>query len=451
MKKTLIALSVALSVMAISATAPKAMAADQQLSPKLIYEIGGSSKIKRRKNRSVPVGGGLRWHNNLMCGNFDRSLSITNLLSGVTGQMEKLADDLLASVTGVISSWPMMEIARADPALYEFLQQGKLEASDIFNGSVASCREMSQRIIANDGDAVSEWVELSGYEDWMSSSSKEAVKDKDVVQVDEAVDNSKGDNGVSWVGGDKKGGKDQDPIELEKDTAMAGFNKLAGRDSKDKTSVEPNEKAPWFVEYWDTPEAAQEWISTVIGSTKLRTCQDCSRMETTSGKGVYAVIELEQSKVGKKIREMVASNTVTFTADELKAVSAPGFEVSQQVIEALRAENLYQDALIDRLSEEVAIASITEKLIAARRILIAGSREANVAQNPKAVELLQQRIKELGDEMELLQQDAALRGTTKQSVPVILLQRKSERESYRDTSQPEVIDGPVRRITGRGQ
>lgn len=107
MKKSVIALAVTAFFLTNGAVVSKASAAEDKLDPRLVFEIGGKAKIKQRRNRNIPVGAGVRWKTP-MCGNFDMSLSVTNILNGVTGQLEKLGDDLLASVTGALSNWPMM-------------------------------------------------------------------------------------------------------------------------------------------------------------------------------------------------------------------------------------------------------------------------------------------------------------------------------------------------------
>lgn len=427
----------------------KTYAAEERLDPRLVFEIGGKAKIKQRRNRSIPLGAGVRWKTP-MCGNFDMSLSVTNILNGITGELEQLGDDLVASVTGTISNWPMMEIARADPQLYEFLQQGKLEASEIFNASVATCEEMTDKIVQEGyGTAGSpgSWVETSGFEDWSNSD----PESEDVVQVEENVDKDKGDSGVKWVGGEKAAGKDQPPIETVSDTVKAGVNLLANRDVKSKSNLPNNDDAPWFAKFWKDPEEAAMWVTEIVGETKIRTCVDCERLETTPGTGVYAKMEKEQRRIEEELINLLNSPTIVYEAEDLAKVSAAGYSITQQVMEALKGESLYRGALVERLAEEVAIIDMVERLIAARRIMLSGLKEAHVAQNPDAVQIINARISELAGEMELLRQDAELRNSTKNSVAVTLLNRKAGRERFNDSSQSEGMAEAIRKITGRGR
>ena len=120
-------------------------------------------------------------------------------------------------------------------------------------------------------------------------------------------------------------------------------------------------------------------------------------------------------------------------------------------MEALKSESLYQDALVERLAEEVATVDMVERLIAARRIMLSGLKEAHVAQNPDAVKIITSRITELSEEMDLLRQDAELRASTKQSVAVTLLNRKAGREKYSGVAPSEDVADAIRKMTGRGQ
>jgi len=449
MKKSVIALAVTAFFLTNGAVVSKASAAEDKLDPRLVFEIGGKAKIKQRRNRNIPVGAGVRWKTP-MCGDFDMSLSVTNILNGVTGQLEKLGDDLLASVTGAISNWPMMEIARSDPQLYEFIQQGKLEASELFNASVASCEEMTDKMIREGygtGGSPGSWVEVSGFEDWGDSNHES----EDVVQVEENVDKDKGDGGVKWVGGDKAAGKNQPPIDTVADTVKAGVNLLANRDVKSRSSIPDNDRAPWFVKYWSSPGDAADWVTDIVGETTIRTCVDCERLKTTPGTGVYAKMEQEQRRIEDRLLVLLDTPITVYDPDTLKEISAPGYAITQQVMEALKSESLYQGALVERLAEEVATVDMVERLIAARRIMLSGLKEAHVAQNPDAVKIITSRITELGEEMDLLRQDAELRASTKQSVAVTLLNRKAGREKYNGVAPSEDVADAIRKMTGRGQ
>lgn len=421
-----------------------------EIQPWLVYEIGGKAKVKQRRNFNIPVGTGIRWKMP-QCGNFDMSLSITNIMNGITSDLENIGKELVASATGAVSNWPMTELARTDPQLYEMIQQGKLEASELFNTSVSSCEAVSSKVIKDGYGTVtqlSSWVDTSQFEAWASAASS----NDDIVQVDENIKKDAGKDGVTWMGGDKKGGENQAPIEVEKDAVRAGYNQLASRNVNDKSQLNANaDKTPWYAKYWESPKEAEEWISSVVGTTTIRTCEDCGeRLKTVPGKGVYPKIEEEQRRIEKLISKLVDNPKIDISKSDLDEVSAPGYEMTLQVIEGLRGEGVYRSVLIERLAEEVAITGTVERLIAARRLLLSGKREAYIAQNAEASKILDSRIGEIGAEMELLRQDAELRTSTKDSVAVKVLERLNQRSMAPSPSvAPTDISDALRDISGR--
>lgn len=449
-KKIVLFIAVAAAMGApVSGNANQTVIGEYELDPRIVFEIGGKAKIKQRRNRLIPVGAGVRWRTP-MCNNYDMSFSVTNILNGVTGQLDKLGRDLLASVTGAISNWPMMELARADPQLYEFIQQGRLEASELFNASVASCEEMTDKMIREgyeSGGSPGSWIYMSGFEDWSRSNPAQ----DDIVRVDETVNRNQGDSGVTWVGGKMAAGLNQPPIRVIADTTEAGAKLLSNQpvSSSSTRELPQGENSPWFSKYWATPEDAAKWVTDVVGETTLRTCVDCERLKTTPGKGVYAKLEEEQKRIEDRIVALLDSPLITYPQEELDKISAPGYGVTQQVLEALKGEVLYRQTLIERLAEEVATTDVVEKLIAARRILLSGLREAHIAQNPDAVRIITARINELGEEMNLLRQDAELRASTRQSVAVTILQRQSARSRATNSQAPDEMIEAIRAITGR--
>ncbi|MBL4262800.1 integrating conjugative element protein [Vibrio fluvialis] len=439
--KSLFGLSLALSVSGMSYAVPQ----KGELSPALSYELGGYSKRESRTNRSIPAAGALSWDNNIMCGNFDMSLSVTNAINGVSGELKKLQRDLLASATGIGASLLWVEMARSDPTLYETFQQGKLEASELFDVSVASCEATAQDLVS--GGSGEDWVKYSTFDDWrdLTKSGK-----KDAIAAKEDVEKNKGSLGVPWIGGAKKGGAGQKPIAVERDVVRAGYNSLAGRTATDTSSLKQNDATPGFSRYWKTPGEAEDWITMVIGETEVRTCSSCNRFSTKAGKGVYAYLDDQQTKTKTAILTLVKSNKPVFTSEELGKVSAPGMPVTQQVIEALKSENIYQDSLAEKLAEEVATTNVVEQLIAARQILIAGKRDAYVSDNKQAVEIIDERTRLIQEEMELIKQDIELRNATKQSVALMLLNRQSSRsETPRSGMSSDDSLDSINRMLGR--
>lgn len=419
-----------------------------EINPALSYEIGGYSKQGLRKNRNLPLKAGISWNNNLMCGNFDTSLSVSNVMNGVTSQLKKLEDDLISSATGLVSNSLWIELARSDPYLYELMQQGKLEALELFNISIASCEEMTNDVI--NGGGHDDWVRISGHEDWTKESKSGS---KDAVLTADNIEKNKGNNGVTWIDGEKRGGKGQKAIRVERDTVRAGYNLLARRNANDTSTLNSDDAAPAYATYWKSPQDAENWIVGIVGETDIRTCQNCERTETKAGRGVYAYLEESQDLMSKKIKRLIESSKTNYSQDELLSISAPGLPITQQVLEALKQETIYQSAMVDRLAEEVSVNNLVERLIAARQLLIAGQREAYISDNREASKLIEQKVKLIEGEMNLIRQDMELRKATRESVALTLLNRHSTRLRTSPLTQSGDKDSKdaIQKMTGRKQ
>lgn len=432
----------ALTMMAMMVTNQAFAVTSGEINPAISYEIGGYSKQNSRQNHSVPFSAALKWGKNGFCGAFDQSLSVSNILNNLSGKAKKLESDLVKTATGVISNGLWIELARLDPTLYEVLQQGKLDALEEFGLSIASCEQAAEDLAT--GGGADDWIQMSSKNDWFA-------KDHggDAVKAKENIEKNMGNSGIKWLDGKNRGGSGQPPIEVEKDIVLAGYNLLSGRTPTNTSSAD--DTGPSYTKFWKTPSEAQEWITDIIGTTEIATCTSCQKKKTKPGKGVYGYLERLQVEYQHKLEKLITSSRSNFTAEELEAVSSPGMVITQQIIEALRLETLYQKPLTEKLAEEIATNDVIERLIAARQILIAGKREANVSESKQAIDIIDDRISLINDEMKLIHQDIELRNAAKNSVGVIILDRQEKRKAKTYKAGSNAIDqgrNTIKAITG---
>ncbi len=417
-----------------------------QIDPVLPFEIGGKAKVQNRDVNITINTPGINW-SLPKCGSFDPSLTVTNFVNDFESKFNAIAQNLVKSATGAVANFAMMEIARLDPVLFEFMQQGRLEGLDLFDTSVASCEAISEKLIEGGTDALAspgQWLQIAGVAQW----EEKAIEGKDVAAVDKNIKENMGNGGLGWVAGKKAGGETQPAINTVEDTTKAGVNLLAGH-AADSISEITSEQAPWLKKLWNSRDEISGWIKDVIGETSIQTCQECDRVKTQPGRGIYAKIAEEHRLVTETLLALLNNGKSIFSHEELASISAPGYQISQQVIEALKAEDTYQGMLAERLAEEIATVRVVEKLIAARRVLLAGVKEPNIATNADAVNIVERQVLELKEEMNMLQQDIALRESIQQSVATKLLMRKKRAvEQYQ--LLPKVRSGQrINDVTGR--
>ena len=427
--------TVAVAVVALCLSASVSAQDRNSIEDIIQYEIGGKSRIPNRDNTNLPIEFGLEWETP-SCSSFNPSLSVRNFINGVTGALEDIESTIVSTATGVVSSLPMMELARADPELYEMIKRGQLKAEELFQMSVASCQEITQDRISKSGKGLGDWVKYSGFEEWSQSSSNSSGKD--VVQEKERIEEEAGNRGVEMPSG-QVGGEDMPPINVLWEGVLAGSNALTGR-QEDDTSEFSGDSEIWVTQYWSSPEEMKEWAKDVVGEVEIRTCTDCgNKVSTTVGRGVYPKLRDEQKKVIMKLEtliEGVGPESDIYDPKNLEEVSAPGFPMRPQVIESLKSEDLYRGAFVEAVAEEVALRRLSERLLALRRVIIAGKRNALIAKNEDSLAQLEEQEELVMNELKVLQDEFEFRQSVKSSVVRNILER-SRKERNRKVSQPK--------------
>ena len=389
------------------------------------YLLGGGEPVTRSaSNRpsTFEIGGSVAWNTDLMCGNFDMSLSVEEQLRGIKGSFSDLMDNVISAATGAVASLPALVIQKVNPALYDLLQNGVLQASEEFHLAQTSCEEivgiMDEAIAHNGWESVAK----GGY--WGA----ESTAGSEILQTRTNADTDGIDAGVIWVEGAQRGGRGQAPIELVGDTVRAGYNQLLQRNPANNTSMAAACADAPICEYWPTPTAMSDWAIDVVGEKKIRTCEACDKISARPGMGLTHQLSIDQAQIATDMEALVLSNDAP-TAAELEAVSGgPGMLISRRVVEALREENEHEQmVLINRLSAEMALSRTMERAMIARRALISGMKEPNIANLEIAQQDLAPFIADLEQEIENMLFEIEVRDRVASNTAVQLLMRDKVR------------------------
>lgn len=425
-----------------------------QSADNLYYQIGGASpfSISAGRGHNPHVTGiGVRWNMNASCGNFDIGATVSNQLNGVTNGFQNMMGEVVQNAQGAVSSLPAMIIQRANPGLYDLLSNGVLQGRMDFDRSKLSCQNMADQMADL---AMGQGLhQMAVAENWQST----AQGTNDVVAAQQQVEQSGGNRGVTWVGGQKRGGQGQEPIRVVKDTARAGYNLLHGRTNPtsneavsgggDGWGSVPTNNGNWIggggtagsgggtggaecrggmCTVWATPEAASEWTRSVIGDDDLQTCENCEQRQSQAGTGLMRELEREQEEVFQRLADLV-NGSASPTPENLRNVSAgDGLAVSRGVIESLRHDP-QSSFLIHRLASEMALARTLTKAIWARRILLAGSSDPGIANNEPGMSALDRRLAALDRDIDSLQSEMEIRKALASSAAGIALDRANNR------------------------
>lgn len=199
----------------------------------VLYSIGGGSAVQMGsagQMESITVGGG--WQNNLVCGNMDLSNTLQNQLNGATQGFQQIMGSVIQNATGAVTSLPALILQRANPALYNLLTNGILQARLDYDRSKGTCRAMAERMADIAGGQMG-WSKVAEGQ----KMGQALTSSNDAVAVVDKVEEAPGTNGVTWVGGKQAGGNGQQPIKVVGDVAKAGYNLLNNRAAQDTSSI----------------------------------------------------------------------------------------------------------------------------------------------------------------------------------------------------------------------
>lgn len=403
----------------------------------LYYQIGGGSVITpalTRRNTQL-LNMQLGWNADLMCGNFDISTTVKNQLNGVTSGFQDLMGQVIQNATGAVASLPAMIIQRANPQLYDLLTNGILQGRLDFDKSMLSCRRMAEKM--TDFASGSTWTQSAKAENYQTV----AASETDAVRAEQQASREAAKKGKTWVGGQKRGGDGQRPINLIGDTVKAGYNLLNQRDVTDTSSVSGSWCKGELCQVWEKPEEAAAWTTRVVGEQTINVSPDNdaagnseNKTGAQAGVGLSPLIEEEQEKIAQVLAELV-NGSLRPTHENLSKASGGKLLLTRGVIEALKDD---PDALVlaQRLSGEMALARVMEQALMARRTLLAGMREPNIASEKEAQSQLGQTAFQLDQELNQLRLEMEMRRALADNASSVIL----ERQSYRNLTQGRTID-----------
>ncbi|MAD89056.1 MAG: hypothetical protein CMK64_05085 [Pseudoalteromonas sp.] len=417
----------------------------------LTYKIHGASYWSRKRENNLTVNlPDLEWNIGADCSGFDAGISVEGLMNDLDSQFNRLQRDAVNAMKGFATSLPLLLIQRMDPGLYEMINNGIIKGEELFNLSIASCQSMSEKFSANGFGAL---IDESTYYEFSSSLMSDPDKEEtDIVKKMNEKGESKGEAGVPKHGGGTCGERKSNPCKPVEDVVKAGI-KIAYEKSL-KQITKPNEPKPWIKNVFKDSSDAEDWITKTIGIVKYGTCKKCVQYEEVAGVGVYEDIASESLSISEKLSDIVESTRIP-DRNDLLSVSVNDMFVDENVIFALRDEQIHRGVFISRISDDLALMKVVDKLIAARRILLAGKSDPKFQSVTMNKEIIDERLELISEEIRMLKEELELKASAKGDVIVQLLDRFKLRKSVDvNQSNSRITKGMVdnlNRVTGRGE
>lgn len=408
----------------------------------VFYNIGGGRAVSMSKHnnmQSIKIGAG--WSSNLICGDMSLETTLQNQLNGVTNGFQQIMGDVINNATSAVASLPAMILQRADPALYNLLTNGILQARLDYDRSKLTCRAMTEKMADMAGGSYG-WEQIA-----QGTALSHAVsQNKDAVAAIDKTEADKGNNGVPWVGGSNAGGKGQNPIKVVSDVTQSGYNLLNGRAVTSTGSTDKSQCGNNLVcQTWSSPEKASQFAVRILGEQVHQTCEGCTKTQTTAGVGLTPLIQETYEEKLKNIQALVTGNQ-SMNAENLKNAGSQSLPVTRGVIEALRDEPDV-DMMTTRLASEVALSSVMEQALLLQRVMITGSKEPNVATNDLAQTALSRENSILEQEINNLNAELDLRQKLANNAAKMILDRHQQRsENSRTIYQGDPVRNRLQHI-----
>ena len=198
-------------------TGPNFGTSGNAIDDSVLYHIGGGVAVPMSHTGQMSsIGVGAGWQANLICGNMSLTTTLKNQLNGATIGFRAIMSTVVQAASAAVASLPALIIQRADPALYNLLTNGVLQARLDYDRSKLTCRAMANQMADIAGGQLG-WNQLA---EGMSLQS--AIGSGDGVAAIQTAEETHGNNGVPWIGGNNAGGAAQDPIHLVADVTRAG-------------------------------------------------------------------------------------------------------------------------------------------------------------------------------------------------------------------------------------
>ncbi len=429
-------LLLSITAMAVNADPPVVPSADGEW----YYEVGGAQPVTVPPNPSVTtidLSAGVDLGLHYSCGKFDPLLGVTNILNDVKSGAEDMLSALVSAAGSAVASLPALILQRANPGLYDLFQNALARARLTISLANKTCEQMEKEI-SEGKNPYQDWINIAKSEDWRSmmggGGSESASTDVDTAR--KTVEDNNGKNGVTWVGGQRKGGEDQPPIQVVTDITRAGYNVTLNR--SDPLSSAPAPAGTRLSALWPGPGDAEAFARDVLGEELIHTV-DGSAPTTQPGHGLWPKIEKRTAEVSATLGELIAGS-LPLTPDNLEKVSAPGVAVSRQVIAGLRAlPPSERDTAAGRLAAEAATAQVVEKAMVLRRLLVTGRQEPNVSVNQAAVAAIDDKIAVLEREIDDVLYESRIRKELSSNTALAVLRMKHRRARHEsDSAQPEL-------------
>lgn len=433
-QRTLIAISLSALLHTTTASADTSTA-------KSIYE---RYKINRKSNPSMILDNihhlraGIKWNTSGTCGDFDMSLSVMNNID--SAELKAMMNNFIAGAKAAFDPASLLSLAfmRANPDLYELIQNGIIQAQAFFEEDMNVCETIQNTILDS---APSGWVDKLAVGEEFTKNVQLAYSGAS-VDVGDLTDfvGSAGERGFTLLG-TEYGGEDEPDAEIVDLASIAGFNigreKTGGLandiDVSNISSATPIEKEKYpFTQLFNKPSDLSDFIVDIVGEVTINTRDDDTGINHEKGIGssrhIYNTKQEIIFALGELKSVVVTGNAglIKNELDEFNDNMHGAYLTGLMARELERMNDGEYTEFANALAHEWALNSVIHKIVVARKLLTMGKNESSIYDATQVRMLVIEKIRLLDLELEDIEREERVKRMYAENVSDILFKRALE-------------------------
>lgn len=412
----------------------------------LYYRLGGGQYLPPpgALNTSFNISSRFKVGLGYSCGKFDFQNNIKQMVNQFKSKARQLPGQLTVAAQAAVVSLPGYLLQKKNPTLYNLITKTLDETANLFNLSLKSCQEIERQMQKNPSASPYQgFLQASIGEIWTSG-----VNNGDLA-ADVATDiRSNPAKPIKWLGGALYG-TPANPIQINRDIVVAGYNIMIGRTGDVSVITAPtgamaNEP---IVQIWRTPAVAGRWVQEVLGDTKILMDNNATKPEAIPGKGLRPKVALLEQSIDLALKDALEK-------DDYAALNAfTSARVSSAIIDSLRNMPPGEAAVMrDRLISELAVSEARERMMLIKQMMMTGLRAPDLVAStggPVAEKYIRENsfpdmsrvIREIFDSLELKQR-------TINKTTIAILNRAAQSREAAASATPSAIEAGSNALGG---
>ena len=310
----------------------------------------------------------------MTCGQFNFHENIEQIVNEWKSKVRKIPGQLKQAFSAWVASLPSYLMMKYNPSLYNTLTKTLDESAALFNMSYKSCQQVEQEL-RNDPDAnpYQGFLQASVMDRWSTGQQNQEV----IADVEEETQKAPA-KPIRWIGGHERGTVN-DPIQINRDLVVAGYNIMIGRIADVSASGPPGNtySDEPIVKIWRSPQDAGEWIQEVIGDKLLVLSNTATPDESIPGLGLRPKVEAMETDMREALADAYERNDYTALNRYPSTLRFSG-----SLIDGLRSLPWGEaSVMMDRLASEMAVKEIQERTFLIRQMLDTGLEAPDVSES----------------------------------------------------------------------